>query len=378
MEITRRDSDQVSIYAVMAGLTYPLLTLILESRGIEKFIIGLNAAMMPLGFIVSSPLVPRLAAIVGAKRLVFSAFLLNGSLLLAIGITNSLEIWFFLRFLLGMSGNCLFVVSEAWINELVDRRFRGRVLGLYSTSLSVGFGVGALSVSVTGSGSWVPFLIGALASWAGVPILLTAWRSLPAFPRQPGASLWTFVPLARTLVVSVAILAFFDQAALSLFPVYALSHGLGEAAAAAGVAALVLGNTALQIPIGWLADHVPRRSMILACAIITVAGSLALPIAVSIPFLLWPLLFVWGAFSYGVFTVTLAELGDRFSGPLLLAGNAAFAMMWGIGGLIGPPVVGTTMQVVGPEGFPLSLGLSYAALVGISAFTLGSRTRGKP
>ena len=67
----------------MAGLTYPLLTLILESRGIEKFIIGLNAAMMPLGFIVSSPLVPRLAAIVGAKRLVFSAFLLNGSLLLA-------------------------------------------------------------------------------------------------------------------------------------------------------------------------------------------------------------------------------------------------------------------------------------------------------
>jgi len=33
MEITRRDSDQVSIYAVMAGLTYPLLTLILESRG---------------------------------------------------------------------------------------------------------------------------------------------------------------------------------------------------------------------------------------------------------------------------------------------------------------------------------------------------------
>ena len=44
-------------------------------------------------------------------------------------------------------------------------------------------------------------------------------------------------------------------------------------------------------------------------------GSLALPIAVSNPFLLWPVLFVWGAFSYGVLTVTLAELGDRFSGP---------------------------------------------------------------
>src|SRR5262249_48849803 len=57
------------------------------------------------------------------------------------------------------------------------------------------------------------------------------------------------------------VLAFFDQSALSLFPAYALSHGVTEAAAAAGVATLVLGNTALQIPIGWLADHLPRKRM---------------------------------------------------------------------------------------------------------------------
>jgi hypothetical protein len=48
-----------------------------------------------------------------------------------------------------------------------------------------------------------------------------------------------------------------------------------------------------------------------------------------------PMLFLWGAVAFGVYTVALAELGDRFSGSMLLAGNATFAMMWGIGGIVG-------------------------------------------
>jgi MFS family permease len=143
-----------------------------------------------------------------------------------------------------------------------------------------------------------------------------------------------------------------------------------EAAAAAGVATLVLGNTALQIPIGWLADHLPRRRMILICAVIAAVGSFVLPAVIASPVLLWPLLFVTGAFSYGVFTLALAELGDRYSGSLLLAGNAAFALMWGVGGLIGPPTVGAAMNFIDPEGFPITLGLSYAILTALIVTTM--------
>jgi len=57
--------------------------------------------------------------------------------------------------------------------------------------------------------------------------------------------------------------------------------------------------------------------------------------------------------------------GDRFSGSLLLAGNAAFALMWGVGGLIGPPTVGAAMNFFDPEGFPITLGLSYAMLTAL-------------
>jgi hypothetical protein len=51
--------------------------------------------------------------------------------------------------------------------------------------------------------------------------------------------------------------------------------------------------------------------MILICAVITAVGSFALPTVIARPVLLWPLLFVTGAFSYGVFTLALAVIAFR-------------------------------------------------------------------
>ncbi len=42
------------------------------------------------------------------------------------------------------------------------------------------------------------------------------------------------------------------------------------------------------------------------------------------------ILFVWGAGGYGIYAVALVNLGHRFSGSLLLAGNAAFAPVRGV------------------------------------------------
>ena len=49
-------------------------------------------------------------------------------------------------------------------------------------------------------------------------------------------------------------------------------------------------------------------------------------------------------------TPALVELGNRFRGSLLVAGNSAFALMWGIGGIVGPPLAGSSMQAAGPVG----------------------------
>ena len=58
----------------------------------------------------------------------------------------------------------------------------------------------------------------------------------------------------------------------------------------------------------------------------------------------------------------MVELGDRFSGTLLLTGNSAFGIMWGMGGIIGPSIAGTAMDLMGPEGLPVTVGILFGLL----------------
>jgi len=59
----------VSIFAVAQGLSYPLLSFILERQGASAGMIGLSAAMTPLGLIAGSPLIPPLVRKFGAGPL---------------------------------------------------------------------------------------------------------------------------------------------------------------------------------------------------------------------------------------------------------------------------------------------------------------------
>jgi hypothetical protein len=63
--------------------------------------------------------------------------------------------------------------------------------------------------------------------------------------------------------------------------------------------------------------------------------------------------------------VSLIELGERFTGTMLLTGNAAFSLMWGIGGMIGPPVAGAMMSGLGPNGLPWAIAALYLLVMAI-------------
>jgi MFS family permease len=132
------------------------------------------------------------------------------------------------------------------------------------------------------------------------------------------------------------------------------------------LAVFVAGNIALQVPLGMLAERQGSKRALMFCALTTVLGCLLLPLSFNSVFV-WPIAFVWGATSFGIYTMALIELGERFSGSMLMAGNAAFAMVWGIGGIAGPPVTGAVMELIGIQGFSLTLGLLCLSLAAAQA-----------
>lgn len=362
----------VTVFAVAQGLTYPLLSFILERQGTTPGLIGLSAAMTPLGFIVSAPFLPALARRVGAARLAIVCSLLAALALFAIAWQQDVWAWMPLRFLLGIFANPLYVISETWLMSITPASSRGRIMGLYSSIVSGGFAMGPLTLGLVGTQGWPPFVVGVLAFIACGLIVLAVVPRLPDMPHDGEApSVGGFFARAPLLLFAVLVAAAFEQVVLSLFVVYGAGLGNAEARVASLITCFIAGNAVLQVLLGRAAETFGSMRTMLLCALASLLGCLLLPWFLT-SWLIWPLVFAWGGVSFGIYTMALIRLGDRFRGQALIAGNAAFAVAWGIGGIVGSPTTGLVMQLIGAQGLPLSL-CALCSLLAVFLITQGRR-----
>ena len=356
-----RRRSLIAIYGAAAsfgftfGLSSPLLSLILESRQVGSSLIGLNGAMTALGFLASAPVIPFLIRRFGVMRFITSSVFMATLALLLMRATDDLTLWFPLRFMFGVALNGLLLMSETWINQIADAASRGRAIGIYVTVLAAAFALGPLIIPLTGIDGWTPFLIGAAVIMASAIAFLPVRRIAPRFDDRQTVAVLSFFKIAPTLMAAVAAVAVIDGALIVHLAVYGLRLEATLALAAGMVSAFMVGNILLQIPLGWMADRLNGYRVLASCAISGILCGLLIAGLGPSDALLWPVLVIWGGFTYGMYTIALTLLGHRFSGTNLVAANAAFALMWGVGGIAGPTVGGLAMDLVGPFGLPLTV-----------------------
>ena len=358
----------ISVFGFAFGMSHPLLSLILEARGVSPEMIGFNAAMAPIGVLLSASMIPVLARWFGSRNVAVVAAALTAVLLLAYKVFDRLDVWFMLRLLQGVSISTLFVLSETWIVKFSDTTQRGRTAAVYGSVLSASFGAGPALVGFIGIEGWLPFAVGAAVIVAGiVPLLFVNDTAQPAPHEAAASNVLSFMPKAPMLLAAIGMFAIFDAATLSLLPVYGVSVGLDLQTATNVLTALIVGNVVLQLPIGWMADKLPKRALLAGLAAATAVLCAMLP-SVMGSLAMWPVLLLAGATGYGMYTVGLAALGERFAGEELVAGNAAFAGMWGLGALVGSVIGGWAMAGFGPHGLPYALAACFVVFLAAQAW----------
>jgi MFS family permease len=357
----------ITVFGFAFGMSYPLLSLILESRGVASDMIGINSAMMPIGILLFSSVIPVVAKRFGARKVAITAALVTAMVILSYKVFDTLAAWFVIRLVQGMAISTLFVLSESWIVGSAGDQNRGKIVAIYASVLSGSFGAGPLLISFIGIEGWTPFVIGAVVvAFGAIPFLFIRDDTHDDPEETPPSGIFGFAPKAPILLAAVGTFAVFDAATLSLFPIYGIQNGLDLATSANILTALILGNVLLQFPIGWLSDKFPHRFVLAGCALTTAITLMLLPVLVDSVFK-WPLLVLMGTTGYGVYTVSLVSLGNRFSGIELVNGSASFAIVWGFGALIGSVTGGWAMLGFGVHGLPVSLAIVYFLLaVGIT------------
>ena len=343
----------VAMYGFTLGLSRPLLALVLEDRGFDRAIIGLNAAMPAAGILLSTPFILALVEKLGMQRFLALVLAVDLVVLLQFPRFDHLYAWFGLGIFLGATTNCLLVTSETWINEIVDDANRGRLMGVYNGLLAATIAMGPLVIPAVGIQGWAPFLVGAgFIALAALPLLWTGPHRLSSHD-EPSFNVFSFLWVAPALAAAVLLFSLKETAGNSLLPVYGLRNGMNEAEAAVMLTVIGIGGVTLAYPMGWLADRFNRYGLLVFCGLCGLAGAVLLPYAMTSRIFLFPLLFTWGGAFAGIYTAVLTLIGQHFRGRDLVTANVSLGMLWGIGSLVWPPLAGVAMDIRDPGGLPL-------------------------
>lgn len=352
-----------SITAVGLGLslTIPLLSLTLEARGIDPGWIGINAAVTGFASMVTTPFVPRLAARFGTGMVLAVAILASAATLPLFYLTASFALWFPLRFVAGAGIGAAFVVSEFWIAGAAPPDRRGLVMGIYATVFSIGLALGPAILALTGTGSFLPFAIGAvIIAAAALPVAVAPVVS-PVVEDQPSSRFIRVLFAAPVATAAALVFGLAESGSFALLPVYGTHVGMAADRAILLASAVTLGNVALQLPLGILSDRMDRRWLLLVLALIGCAGAAVLPFVVADLAATMVLLFLWGGCIGGLYTVGLAHLAQRFTGADLAAANSAFLFAYSAGALLGPALLGLAIEAWDPHGFAFTLAVVFLA-----------------
>jgi MFS family permease len=345
-------------YALNSGFVFPANSLAMSALGYSASYVGALGSAGAVGYVLGSVLAPFLAARFGLRPTMTLAVLLTAAVIAGFTVLPA-PAWYPMRLVHGMATTTLYVCGEAVLIGLAPIAIRGRIIGFYTAFNSVFFAAGPSVVAVLGHSSALPYLLVAgLIALLVLPLIIIG-RTAPAMPVVPLRQLARSVASIPLLLTVIFAWGWIDGSMLNLLSVYGIQRGLDSPAASWMLTLITVGNVFLQFPIGWLADHVPRRVVLAGLSGLGVLFSLLMPyIDLGGPFATGHLVLL-GAVGFGTFTVSLIALGDVLTGMELVAANAAFGLLWGLGDFSGALTTGWLMDVTGSAAFPLALAAGF-------------------
>ncbi|MDT7834940.1 MFS transporter [Aquabacterium sp. OR-4] len=367
----------------------PLMLFQLKARGLDSTAAGAFAALNWAGVLVATPFASTVVRALGTRR----ALLLSGVVpvvaLAGIQASSQLGLWALLYAASGMAAALRWVLSESLVARLAPAAHRGRMMGLFSTMIGATFMVGpALLAALLARGwsahqaGWMALLLTVLGLVMMFGIQAPELAAAAAGDAPDGAATPAPRPgLAQALQGTLAALrgmpvvmatgfvgGFFEAGLSGALPLWGLSLGWSQAAAALLVTVSGLGSTLAAAPAGELADRWSVEAMRRSCVAACLLGALLVP-WVSLPggaWLAWPLVVAWGAAGAALYTLSMVEIGHRHTGQgqgvALVDSTAVLVLAYTAGGMLAPAVTG--LMIDWAPRFGLAAALAAVALVG--------------
>ena len=333
------------------GLQGTLIGVRGEIEGFSTLEMSVVMSSYFVGFLGASRIVPEMIRRVGHVR-VFAALasFISAVLVLYPAIPHPIA-WSIGRVIIGFSFCGVYVTAESWLNNAATNETRGQALSVYMIAQTAGIiAAQGLLLLADPAGYTLFIIISVLVSVSFAPILLSI-SPTPAFDTTKPMSLKNLIKTSPLGCAGMFLLGGVFAAQFGMSAIFGSKIGLSLGQISIFVSFFYIGAMLLQIPIGWLSDHMDRRRLIMICAFIGAIGCvLPWTFAGNFYMLLVSALLI-GGMSNPLYSLLIAHTNDFLEYEDMAAASSGLLFINGLGAIAGPIVLGKMMDLMGAYGY---------------------------
>lgn len=345
-----------------SGLLSTYLGLRLSAEGVSELWIGMLMTAYYVGLVMGASVGHRLIARTGHIRaFVASAGIVTASVL-GHALTDNLQVWLVLRWVVGLTMMCQYMVLESWLNEQAESHQRGRVFAGYMLVTFLGLALGQLVLTLMPELTMRHVILVAMCfALCLVPVAVT--KRLHPAPLHPAPlAIRMFVKRIPQALVTIAVAGLLLGGFYGLAPAYASSVGLDTEHVGVFMAVTIGAGLLAQWPAGWLSDRLDRSRMIQVNAVILTTVSLLIALVAFADFLLL-LTGLFGLLAFTLYPLAVALANDHVEQEERVLLSAMLLVTFGLGASTGPLLGSMLMKLGGASMLYVFMACSSLVLV---------------
>ena len=351
----------LSISAFLTGIAlgyfFTVIVITQKLSGYLESTIGIVASSFSLGLVAAGFFVSKILAKIGLyKMLLLSVSIQTVSVLAMFIYFNPINLAL-CHLIMGIMGGMNWMTMDTWVNIVSNDKNRGKAIGLYNSSISIGFAVGPLIVALFGSQGLIPIILCLLLMIIRMPALYIIKNHINnvKIPEQINKINFSLVKIAPFIFIAIFIGGINDSSFGALFPAFMINEQFTDRSIGFYFFVGAIGGVLSQPFVGSLADKVNKRKFLFSLLICHIIWPLLLFNFISIPLIIILSVIVWGFASVSIYTVALAYLGERVSIKEISIATSVFIIIYEGGEFFGPIIVGLSMNKFGNPGFIYSI-----------------------
>ncbi len=346
------------------GILSPTIALQLAHRHEPAELIGLIGSAYFGGFLLGTLTCHRVIDRVGHIRSfsVFAAIATTATLLFL--IFDQISVWVILRVIAGYAIAGQYVVIESWLNDKASNDNRGRIFSIYMMVSWAASGVSPLALNLADPTGHLLLTMAAIALVLSmIPLALTRIGN-PEIGDREHFGLVKLYKISPTGIVACFGSGLATPAFYALLPAYMVDVGFSTGELSFVYSFSTIAGLLAQFPIGYLADHLGRRPMMLVTSIGAAAAAFGLYFMGQYSFaMLAGLIFVFEGLMAPLYGLGVGQTSDYIDKKDFVAASSGLLFAWGLGSAIGPAVAGGLIGLAGPRGLFLFMAGSLILFV---------------